>query len=151
MLFFQAGELVESATPSADPIIREARNELSTRVNKIAGFLKTLEMKTGYKNYFIKLYQESRVARIQEVFKKYQLIVWAVQILGSLTAASLKEDSYGYVQNALSTVLNQLLGCFEAIEKYMQKETIVVEEVEAVKMGKNQTKDIYKPVTYINH
>lgn len=151
MLFFQAGELVESATPSADPIIREARNELSTRVNKIAGFLKTLEMKTGYKNYFIKLYQESRVARIQEVFKKYQLIVWAVQILGSLTAASLKEDSYGYVQNDLSTVLNQLLGCFEAIEKYMQKETIVVEEVEAVKMGKNQTKDIYKPVTYINH
>ncbi|RCH95754.1 hypothetical protein CU097_012261 [Rhizopus azygosporus] len=134
-LLFQTGELVESVTPSADPIIREARNELSTRVNKIADFLKTLEMKTGYKNYFIKFYQESRVARIQEVFKKYQLIVWAVQILGSLTAASLKEDSYGYVQNDLSTVLNQLLGCFEAIEKYMQKETIVVEEVEAVKMA----------------
>ncbi|KAG1145450.1 hypothetical protein G6F38_005623 [Rhizopus arrhizus] len=134
MIFGQVNELIESIpSPTNSPIVQQEKNDALAKINKVISILKTVEIKIGCKGYFSKFYEESRVARIQYVFRKHQLIIWAVQILGSLTAASYKEDSYGYVQNDISNVLNQLLGCFEDVEKYVQKETVAIEEIEAVK------------------
>ncbi|RCH91721.1 Nucleoporin NDC1, partial [Rhizopus stolonifer] len=133
-LFGQVDELMESApSPGDSPAVQQVKNDALVRMNKVVSFVKNLEVKFGYKGYCEKFYQESRVFEVQRVFKKYQLTMWAIQILGSLVACSVKEDVYGCVQNDISTVLNELLGCYEDVEKYVQKETVQIEEVEAVK------------------
>lgn len=109
--------------------------------------LKSLELKFGHAGMFEPFYAETVTGRVQTVFNKYQLLVWAVQSLGCLTAGSLKEDPYGYVQNDIGNVLNHLLGCLVDIEKYVQSppaqykkllnENVVSGETQAVMMGKN--------------
>lgn len=110
--------------------------------------MKRIEFQVGRIGAFEQYYAETVARRVQTVFNKYQLVVWAVQSLGSLTAGSLKEDPYGYVQNDLHNVLNQLSTCLAIVEKYLKSppqhyskllnENVVVQESEAVLMGKVQ-------------
>jgi hypothetical protein len=107
--------------------------------------IKRIELQVGRNGALEHYYAETVARRIQTVFNKYQLVIWAVQSLGSLTAASLKEDPYGYVQNDLNDVLNQLSTCLALVEKYLRSppqpyskllnEDVLVQESEAVLMG----------------
>ncbi|KAI8078798.1 nucleoporin protein Ndc1-Nup [Halteromyces radiatus] len=47
-------------------------------------------------------------------------LIYAIQALGSLTAASLKEDPYGYVQHDIPNVLDTLLGTLMDVEHFIQ-------------------------------
>lgn len=114
--------------------------------------LKVIELKCGYAGIFEYFYGETTSRRVQAVFNQYQLVIWAVQALGSLTASSLKEDPFGYVQNDISIVLNTLLGCLVDVENYVKappaqyktllKENVVCGEPEAVKMGKSHNNNM---------
>lgn len=146
-IFYEVAEKLES-TPSTVPRIKLVTNDVWVNVKKsqMIEMLKRLELQVGHSGHFRYLYTDSVTRHIQIVFNKYQLIVWAVQSLGTLTAASLKEDPYGYVQNDLTKVMNQLLGCLVDVEKYLQAppaqynswlkdENVVIEESEAVILG----------------
>lgn len=146
-IFYEVAEKLESA-PSTVPRIKLVTNDVWVNVKKsqMIEMLKRLELQVGHSGHFRYLYTDSVTRHIQIVFNKYQLIVWAVQSLGTLTAASLKEDPYGYVQNDLTKVMNQLLGCLVDVEKYLQAppaqynswlkdENVVIEESEAVILG----------------
>ncbi|KAI7884539.1 hypothetical protein K492DRAFT_183185 [Lichtheimia hyalospora FSU 10163] len=54
--------------------------------------------------------------KIRQVFSNYPIILYAIQALGSLTAASMKEDPYGLVQRDLGTVLDSLLSSVIDVE-----------------------------------
>ncbi|KAJ8655807.1 hypothetical protein O0I10_008471 [Lichtheimia ornata] len=54
--------------------------------------------------------------KIRQVFSNYPIILYAVQALGSLTAASMKEDPYGLVQRDLGAVLDSLLSSVIDVE-----------------------------------
>ncbi|KAI8975732.1 nucleoporin protein Ndc1-Nup [Mycotypha africana] len=109
--------------------------------NQIIQMFKEVEVRVGIKS-LKPYYTETMTGAIQRVFNEFQIVVYAVQSLGSLTAASLKEDTYGYVQNDISKIVDNLLGCLVDIETYLQspppkyKDLIqneeLVEESEAV-------------------
>lgn len=113
----------------------------------IVDMLKRIEVRCGHAGMFETFYSETLTRRVQTVFNEYQLLVWAVQALGSLTAGSLNEDPYGYVQNDIGNVLNHLLGCLVDVERYVQSpparynnllnEHVLSGETEAVMMGKH--------------
>lgn len=115
--------------------------------------IKSLEFKFGSAGLLEPFYADTVLRRVQAVFNKYQLIVWAIQSLGSLTSGSLKEDSYGFVQNDIERILNTLLGCLVDIERYQQSpplgykklldQHLVSGEVQAVILGK---KKMFVPV-----
>ncbi|CEP17680.1 hypothetical protein [Parasitella parasitica] len=143
-VFQDLGDQIESA-PSVVPHIVAKTNNVWINVQKsqMIEMLKRLELKVGHAGYFSSLYVDSVDRRIQTVFNKYQLVVWAVQSLGSLSAASLTEDTYGYVQNDLTSVINQLLGCMVDVENYLEtppaqysgllkSQNVVIQETEAV-------------------
>ncbi|KAI9243875.1 nucleoporin protein Ndc1-Nup [Sporodiniella umbellata] len=131
-LFGQADEWMESV-PVDHPVVQQATHQAWIKLNRFVAILQKIELKMGYKGYFEKFYQESRVTEVKRLFRKTPLIMWAIQILGSLIACSAKEDSYGYVQSDISDVLNHLLGCYVDIETYIKREGVQLEEVEAVK------------------
>jgi hypothetical protein len=135
---------VDITTAVSTNCVRKAWDKLNQ--HELVKMLKQIEIQIGCKGALEYYYAETVTRRIQTVFNKYQLVIWAVQSLGSLTAASLKEDPYGYVQNDLDNVLNQLSTCLAVVEKYLAsppqqyskllKEDVVVQESEAVLMGK---------------
>ncbi|KAI8639455.1 nucleoporin protein Ndc1-Nup [Parasitella parasitica] len=143
-VFQDFADQIESA-PSVVPDILTMTSKVLVNVQKsqMIEMLKRLELKVGHSGYFSSSYTDSVDRRVQTVFNKYQLVVWAVQSLGSLSAASLKEDTYGYVQNDLANVLNQLLGCLVDVENYLEtppaqysnllkSQNVVIQETEAV-------------------
>ncbi|OAC99973.1 hypothetical protein MUCCIDRAFT_113422 [Mucor lusitanicus CBS 277.49] len=146
-IFTGVAERVETLPPSINTVSAYTNNVwLKVKKSQIIEMLQRLELQVGRPGYFSALYMNSVTRRIQTVFNKYQLVVWAVQALGTLTAASVKEDPYGFVQNDLTTVLNQLLGCLLEVEHYLQAppaqysnwlkdDNVVIEESEAVMMG----------------
>jgi hypothetical protein len=137
-------EYVNSAVPSVDVYTKKSWSLINQ--SYIVKLIKEIEIHVGCGGSLQSVYAETVTRRIQSVFNKYQLVVWAVQSLGSLTAASLTEDLYGYVQNDISNVLNQLLGCLVDVERYLESpppkykdlynENTLVQESEAVLLGK---------------
>ncbi|GAN06188.1 hypothetical protein MAM1_0114d05668 [Mucor ambiguus] len=120
-IFTDFAERVETVPPSVNTVSAYTNHVwLKLKKSQIIEMLQRLELQVGRAGYFSALYMNSVTRRIQTVFNKYQLVVWAVQSLGTLTAASVKEDPYGFVQNDLTTVLNQLLGCLVEVEHYLQ-------------------------------
>lgn len=148
-VFSEAAELAENdliaTVPSAVNTFA-ARSRASFAQNEVVKMLKSLELKFGHSGAFESFYAETVTRRVQTLFKKYQLLIWAVRSLGSLTAGSLKEDAFGYVQNDFSQVLNQLLGCLVDVETYIKSppaqykkllnQNEIVGETQAVIMGK---------------
>lgn len=146
-IFSDFAERVEAAPPSINTVSAYTNNVwLKVKKSQIIEMLQRLELQVGRAGYFSTLYTDSVTRRIQTVFNKYQLVVWAVQSLGTLTAASVKEDPYGFVQNDLTAVINQLLGCLVEVEHYLQAppaqysnwlkdSNAVIEESEAVVLG----------------
>lgn len=148
-VFSEATELAEqdilATVPSAAHSFA-AKSQASFAQNEVVKMLKNIELKCGHRGAFENFYAETVTRRVQSVFNKYQLLIWAVRALGSLTAGSLKEDAYGYVQNDISQVLNQLLGCLVDVETYINSppaqykkllsQNEVVGETQAVIMGK---------------
>ncbi|KAI7907686.1 nucleoporin protein Ndc1-Nup [Cokeromyces recurvatus] len=136
----QAEEVSTSTIPRAQMFTQKKWEAISQ--SQIIKMLKEIEVQVGYVGYLKGIYGETVRRRIQSVFNKYQLVIWAVQALGSLAASSLKEDPFGYVQNDLSHVLNTLLGCLVDIERYLRspptkyselvKEDMAVDEAHAV-------------------
>ncbi|CAO3610636.1 unnamed protein product [Mucor hiemalis] len=122
-VFSEAAELAENdlitTVPSAVNTFA-ARSRASFAQNEVVKMLMSLELKFGHSGAFESFYAETVTRRVQTLFKKYQLLIWAVRSLGSLTAGSLKEDAFGYVQNDISQVLNQLLGCLVDVETYIK-------------------------------
>lgn len=143
-IFTDLAEHVETIPPSVNTVSAYTSNIwLKVKKSQIIEMLQRLELQVGRAGYLSALYTDSVARRIQTVFNRYQLVVWAVQSLGVLTAASVKEDPYGYVQNDLTAVINQLLGCLVEVEHYLQAppaqyskwlkdSNIVIEEAEAV-------------------
>ncbi|KAI9245735.1 nucleoporin protein Ndc1-Nup-domain-containing protein [Helicostylum pulchrum] len=88
------------------------------------------------------VYADTVLRRMQIVFDRYQLVIWVVQSLGSLTARSLKEDSFGFVQNDIDGILNCLLRRLADVETYVQdppmaykkllNQKVIPREVEAI-------------------
>ncbi|EPB89944.1 hypothetical protein HMPREF1544_03193 [Mucor circinelloides 1006PhL] len=146
-IFSDFAERVEAAPPSINTVSAYTNNVwLKVKKSQIIEMLQRLELQVGRAGYFSALYTDSVTRRIQTVFNKYQLVVWAVQSLGTLTAASVKEDPYGFVQNDLTAVINQLLGCLVEVEHYLQAppaqysnwlkdNNAVIEESEAVMLA----------------
>lgn len=137
---------VQSTLPSVDTYTEKTWSLINQ--SYIIKLLKEIEIHIGSVGLLQSIYAETVTRRIQSVFNKYQLTVWAIQSLGSLTAASLNEDPYGYVQNDISNVLNHLLGCLVDVEKYLNtpppqykqlyNENELVQESEAVLLGKKK-------------
>lgn len=146
-LFTDVAEHVETVPPSMNTVSAYTNQVwIKAKKSQILEMLQRLELQVGREGYFSALYTDSVTRRIQTVFNKYQLVVWAVQSLGTLTAASVKEDPYGFVQNDLTAVINQLLGCLVQVEQYLQAppaqysnwlkdDNVVIEESEAVVLG----------------
>ncbi|KAI9482957.1 MAG: nucleoporin protein Ndc1-Nup [Benjaminiella poitrasii] len=136
----QVEDMSASTAPNVQTFAQKKWNELGQ--SHIIKMVKEIEVQVGYVGLLRSIYGETVTRRVQSVFNKYQLVIWAVQALGSLTAASLKEDPYGYVQNDLSHVLNALLGCLVDVERYIKsppvkynelvKEDTIVDEANAV-------------------
>ncbi|KAK4512544.1 uncharacterized protein ATC70_003247 [Mucor velutinosus] len=143
-LFTDIAEHVETVPPSMNTVSVYTNHVwLKLKKTQIIEMLQRLELQVGCAGYFSALYMDSATRRVQTVFNKYQLVVWAIQSLGTLTAASVKEDPYGFVQNDLTAVLNQLLGCLVEVEHYLEAppaqyskwlkdSNAVIEESEAV-------------------
>ncbi|KAI7888681.1 nucleoporin protein Ndc1-Nup [Mucor mucedo] len=129
--------------PSGETVISKPLQWI--RQSDMVDMLKRLEVRFGRAGMFEPFYAETVTRRVQGVFNKYQLLLWAVQALGCLTAGSLKEDPYGYVQNDIGNVLNHLLGCLMEVERYVQSppahysqllnEKVLSGETEAVMMA----------------
>ncbi len=147
-IFGESAELAEHELNATVPtVVENLKTKAITNFtqNDMVKMLKGIELKFGYSGTFESIYGETLTRRVQTVFNKYQLLIWAVQSLGSLTANSLKEDPFGYVQNDIHAVLNTLLGCLTDVEKYIQSppvqykslldENQICGEPEAVKMG----------------
>lgn len=143
-LFSPQSELAEHGPFTPESVIAKPLQWISR--SDVVDMLKRLEVKFGHAGMLEPFYAETVNRRVQTVFNKYQLLVWAVQALGCLTAGSLKEDIYGYVQYDIENVLNQLLGCLVEVERYVQSppaqynkllnENVLSGETEAVMMGK---------------
>lgn len=56
----------------------------------------------------------------RDLFQDCQLHIWAVEALSSLVVSSLREDTYGVVQQTLPNVLVSLMSLSNAIEKHMK-------------------------------
>lgn len=149
-IFQEASELANDAIVPQD-ITTKVQSIAVKQLNQLPQYqmikmLKNLELRFGCDGLLQHYYAETLERRVQLVFNQYQLLVWAVQSLGSLTAASLHEDPYGYVQNDIGNVLNSLLGCLVDVEKYSQtppaayskllKEYDGVGEIRTVTLGK---------------
>ncbi|KAL9546181.1 hypothetical protein MBANPS3_006792 [Mucor bainieri] len=143
-IFTDVAEQVEAWPPSVNTVSAYTNHVwLKVKKSQIIEMLQRLELQVGRAGYFSALYMNSVTRRIQTVFNKYQLVVWAVQSLGTLAATSVEEDPYGFVQNDLVSVLNQLLGCLVEVEHYLQAppaaysnwlkdDNVLIEESEAV-------------------
>ncbi|KAI8990349.1 nucleoporin protein Ndc1-Nup [Pilobolus umbonatus] len=116
---FCSPTILAEALPSAPPV--HLTQDIKSRLERwVINLLKTLERNSTRFGSLQKVYAETCALRMQSVFQRYQLVIWAIQALGSLTAASLKEDSNGYVQNDIGLVLNTLLGFLQEVERYIQ-------------------------------
>lgn len=155
-IFHEAHELATEYVPddlttkAQTYAIKKIHNAIDQRIVKM---VMNLESVFGCKGLLKYYYADTYDRRVQMVLNQYQLLIWAVQSLGSLTAASLKEDPYGYVQNDIGNVLNHLLGCLVDVEKYEQvppaqyskllKEYDSQGEIRAVILGKSLSRLSY--------
>ncbi|KAI9493587.1 nucleoporin protein Ndc1-Nup [Zychaea mexicana] len=58
--------------------------------------------------------------KTRRIFSNYPVLVWAIQSLGSLTAASYNEDPYGLVQRDIGKVVDTLLASVMDIERLVR-------------------------------
>lgn len=148
-IFSEVSELAEgipSNLPPPETLITSFIGCL--RKSVVVDMIKSLEFRFGSIGVLESVYADTVLRRMQTVFDKYQLVIWAVQSLGSLTAGSLKEDAYGFVQNDIERILNTLLASLVQVENYLQSPPIgykklldqhlIPGEVEAVILGKKK-------------
>ncbi|RCH78906.1 hypothetical protein CU098_004399, partial [Rhizopus stolonifer] len=118
-IFYDVAERMETnLVPNTAPRLTTCAQKITQ--TRFVEFIKTLELKAGLGGTLEPLYGETVLRRVQTVFSKYQLVIWAIQSVASLTSHSLHEDPYGYVQNNIADVLNALLGLLVNVEKYIQ-------------------------------
>ncbi|KAI8094596.1 nucleoporin protein Ndc1-Nup [Thamnidium elegans] len=120
-IFSEVSELAENIPahlPQPETVITSSIGCLKKSV--VVDMIKSLEFRFGSIGVLESVYADTVLRRMQTVFNKYQLVIWAVQSLGSLTSGSLKEDAYGFVQNDIEHILNSLLACLVQVEKYVQ-------------------------------
>eukprot|EP00794_Sanderia_malayensis_P008134 gene8134-9004_t len=72
------------------------------------------------------LFEELLEHKSPELFQDQQLIIWTLEGLSYLIAASFSEDTYGVVQRNLPTIIVSFLSYLETIERYIK--TITSEE-----------------------
>ncbi|KAI8049991.1 nucleoporin protein Ndc1-Nup [Thamnidium elegans] len=155
-VFSEASELAEDIPgrlpqPKMEPFIWLQKSI-------VVDMIKSLEFRFGSIGALEPLYADTVLRRMQTVFDRYQLVIWAVQSLGSLTAVSLKEDSFGFVQNDIDGILNSLLRCLVDVERYVKDSPIAYKklldqkmvpgEVEAVILALKEA--IYQVTTTFN-
>ncbi|KAG0187032.1 Nucleoporin NDC1 [Apophysomyces sp. BC1034] len=120
-LFTNVSTLAEASNMSTPPISIVTENvtkKLSSP--RITAFLKRVEVKAQKWHWVKEFYAETRVRKVRQVFNNLPILLWAIQALGSLTAASLKEDPYGYVQRDIGRVLDTFLGCLIEVQTYIK-------------------------------
>ncbi|XP_035691465.1 nucleoporin NDC1-like [Branchiostoma floridae] len=67
--------------------------------------------------YFLQQLPEAASA---ELFQDAQLLVWVLEGLSHLVAASYTEDTYGVVQKSLPDILTALIGLHEALDRHFK-------------------------------
>lgn len=111
----------------------------------VVNMIKSLEFRFELIGDLESIYADTVLKRMQIVFDGYLLVIWSVQSLGGLTAGSLKEDSFGFIQNEIDGILNCLLRCLVDVESYVKdppmaykkllNQKVIPGEVEAVILG----------------
>ncbi|KAI8890188.1 hypothetical protein K501DRAFT_319881 [Backusella circina FSU 941] len=123
LLFNTAAQLAYNEIPSAYPTVEKMAESARKNVveSQIIKLIRAIELKTGDRSGVCQSILANTVTRrVQDVFRKYQLVICAIQSLGSLTAASVNEDQMGYVQYNIGSVLDTLLGLLELVEKFVK-------------------------------
>lgn len=142
-VFSEVSELAEGIPTCLPPLKTESSGWLQKSM--VVNMIKSLEFRFELIGDFEPIYADTVLRRMQIVFDRYLLVIWSVQSLGSLTAGSLKEYSFGFVQNEIDGILNRLLRCLVDVERYVQdppmtykkllNQKVIPGEVEAVILG----------------
>ncbi|KAI9023859.1 nucleoporin protein Ndc1-Nup [Phycomyces nitens] len=111
LLFVKAVTLATGSNiPPADMSDRAQEIVTTAPENMLLKVLKYLEKKSGHWRWVKKLGALTVKAQYKSVFNNYSALLYSIESLGSLLAASLNEDPYGYVQRDIEKILNVLLG-----------------------------------------
>lgn len=62
--------------------------------------------------------QQNHTITAGYLFENLQIVIWSIEGICNLVAASLHEDSYGVVQKNLPSILTELLALLEACEQF---------------------------------
>uniref|UniRef100_A0A1B6LNX9 Nucleoporin NDC1 n=1 Tax=Graphocephala atropunctata TaxID=36148 RepID=A0A1B6LNX9_9HEMI len=77
------------------------------------------------KPYIAYFFAETPVSRINYLLCQSQPVIWAVESLGFLAAASLNEDRYGIIQQDLPEIITTIVGLKQVLDKLFKQNLIV--------------------------
>ncbi|KAI8513067.1 Nuclear pore complex subunit [Branchiostoma belcheri] len=100
-------------SPDPSRVQGSQKGQAAGKMDRVAQGLR----RTPVLAYFLQQLPEAASA---ELFKDAQLVVWVLEGLSHLVAASYTEDTYGVVQKSLPDVLTALLGLHEALDRHFK-------------------------------
>ncbi|KAL0088234.1 nucleoporin protein Ndc1-Nup [Phycomyces blakesleeanus] len=103
--------------PPADASDRAQKFISTVPENFLLKILKYLENKFEHLDWVKKWNTLTIKSRYKSVFNNYSTLLFSVESLASLVAASLHEDQYGYVQRDIEKILDVLLGTLVELEE----------------------------------